>query len=107
MDKTTLAKLNRLLKKFPEPWVHTAEFEKADDGGFRTFHHVDYKSGREGRPKVRLVSHVSADMCEFITTLKNAAPELIEVARALLAFQKPKPENIAKVPRKRRKSRRD
>lgn len=83
MDTKVLLKLERLLKRFPETWVHTREIETIGDGGAtRTFHHVDYKSHVEGRPKVRLVSHVSSDMCELLVSLKANAPDLIAVARA-------------------------
>jgi hypothetical protein len=102
VDRAALLKLERLLKKFPETWTHIVETEKVD-GGTRTFHHVDYKSGTEGSPKVRLVSYVSADLCELITGLKNAAAELLETARASLAAEKPKAAKVAKAARKSRK----
>ena len=105
MDKATLMRLERLLKRFPETWMHTTEEEKVD-GGTRIFHHVDYRTtmGVEGRPKVRLVSHVSPDMCELISCLKNNAPELIELARASLEADKDKPKQAIMTPRKNRKA---
>ena len=81
MDTKVLAKINRLLKRFPETWVHTRETDTVN-GSTVTFHHVDYRSNVEGRPKVRLVSHVSSDMCELLVNLKVNAPALIAVARA-------------------------
>jgi hypothetical protein len=85
VDTKTLAKLDRLLKKFPETWVHTRETTKAAGGVEKTFHHVDYKSGVEGRPRVRLVSYVSSDMCELLVTLKSTSPDLLALAQANLA----------------------
>lgn len=90
MDKRTLLKLDRLLKKFPEVWMHTTETGGSGNHA-KKFHHVDYKSTSEGKPKVRLVSYVSADMSELLVRLKTAAPELIEIARASLIAEKPEP----------------
>jgi hypothetical protein len=83
-----LVKLDRLLKRFPEVWLHTQETETVD-GVPRTFHHVDYKSGVSGKPRVRLVSHVSSDMCELLVDLKANAAELIAAARAATKIGKP------------------
>jgi hypothetical protein len=81
VDTKVLAKIDRLLKRFPETWVHTRETDTVN-GSTVTFHHVDYRSNVEGRPKVRLVSHVSSDMCELLVNLKANAPALIAAARA-------------------------
>jgi hypothetical protein len=81
VDTRTIAKLDRLLKKFPETWVHTKEVKELD-GGPRTFHHVDYRSGIEGKPRVRLVSHVSSDMCELLVTLKASAADIVAEAKS-------------------------
>lgn len=78
MDTKTLAKLRRLLNKFPETWAHTRESPKVD-GVKKIFHHVDYRSDADGK-KVRLVSHVSADMCELLVLLKTVASEFVEEA---------------------------
>lgn len=81
MDARTLAKLIRLLKKFPEIWVHTREVETVD-GVSKTFHHVEYRSNLAGRSRVRLVAHVSSDMCELLVLLKQAVPELVEAVKS-------------------------
>ena len=81
VDTKVLVKIDKLLKRFPETWVHTRQTETVG-GVVKTFHHVDYKSNIEGKPKVRLVSHVSSDMCELLVHLKTYAPELIAEARA-------------------------
>jgi hypothetical protein len=81
VDAKVLVKIDRLLKRFPETWVHTRETDTVN-GSTVTFHHVDYKSNVEGRPKVRLVSHVSSDMCELLVNLKANAPALIAAALA-------------------------
>lgn len=80
MDVKALTKLDRLLKKFPEIWTHTRE-SKIIDGIHTIFHHVDYRSGVEGKPRVRLVSHVSSDMCELLIALKSETPGLLALAR--------------------------
>ena len=83
MDKGILLKLDRLLKRFPEVWMHVAESEK---NGGQIFHHVDYKSSNvEGRSRVRLVSHVSPEMCDLLVLLKNHGDELIALSREALA----------------------
>jgi hypothetical protein len=84
VDTKVLIKLDRLLKRFPEAWTQTRETITVG-GATRTFHHVDYKSNVVGKPKVRLVSHVSSDMCELLVDLKTYAPELIAEARASAA----------------------
>ncbi len=80
MNAATIAKLERLLKKFPETWNHTKETQMIE-GQPKVFHHVDYRSGVEGKPRVRLVSHVSSEMCEMLVTLKNSGQELIASAK--------------------------
>lgn len=80
MNAATLTKLERLLKRFPETWVHTKEPQTVD-GSPKVFHHVDYRSSVEGKPRVRLVSHVSAEMCDLLVTLKGNASEFIALAR--------------------------
>lgn len=82
MDPRTRSKLRRLLKKFPETWSHTRE-KLIVDGAEKTFHHVDYPSKRSGKQqRVRLVSHVSEDMCELLVLLKIIAPEMSGVSSA-------------------------
>ena len=99
VDTKVLVKMDKLLKRFPETWVHTRQTETVG-GVVRTFHHVDYKSNIEGKPKVRLVSHVSSDMCELLVHLKTYAPELIEEARA------PAETNSGKSPKTSKNNRR-
>jgi hypothetical protein len=99
VDVKALTKLERLLKKFPEIWTHTRESQTIE-GNDTIFHHVDYRSGVEGKPRVRLVSHVSSDMCELLVTLKSEAPELIAIARK---NPEPNPPR-AKSPSKRKAS---
>jgi hypothetical protein len=107
VDTKVLAKIDRLLKRFPETWVHTRETNTVN-GATVTFHHVDYKSNIEGRPKVRLVSHVSSDMCELLVDLKANAPALIAAARASApAAEDPsyrKAPRVSKVNNRRRNS---
>jgi hypothetical protein len=103
VDTKILTKLDRLLKRFPETWVHTKETETV--GGVpRTFHHVDYKSNVEGRPKVRLVSHVSSDMCELLVGLKTNAPAFIAAVRAAATPDAPTSVKAPKTRANRRKS---
>jgi hypothetical protein len=79
LDNRSRLKLDRLIKRFPEVWVHTKETIVVN-GITKTFHHVDYRSANEEKTRVRLVSHVSSDMCELLVTLKNLAPDIIEMA---------------------------
>jgi hypothetical protein len=82
VDKGTLLKIDRLLKRFPEVWTHVAE----TGGGDKVFHHVDYKSSNvEGRSRVRLVSHVSPEMCDLLVLLKNHGAEMVALSREALA----------------------
>jgi hypothetical protein len=100
VDTNVLTKIDRLLKRFPETWVHTRETVTVG-GVSKTFHHVDYKSNVEGRPKVRLVSHVSSDMCELLVSLKANAPALIAAARGSPATDTPHSGKAPKASKRR------
>jgi hypothetical protein len=100
MDKKTLDKLDRILKRLPETWIHVKEPAKGTSKPL--FDHVDYKSNAEGKPKVRLVGHISPDLCELLVTLKNNAADLIAIARANPEAGEPVRAKAAKARKKRR-----
>ena len=103
MNTKALVKLDRLLRRFPECWVHTQETQEVY-GVTKTFHHVDYKSDVAGRPRVRLVSHVSADMCELLVELKANAADLIAAARASENRETSKPGKTQKLNKSNRRN---